>query len=403
MTFTPNTADDPRDQRWTPPETPPPSIDVPLTIRNAELGDLAAMLTKQQDVKYDVVAHSDKLRYDQGHLVIGDGTSSFSDIGGNVADAYLRPLKAFEDSLANRFKIPRQYLQRMRDEDAIGLLDDNVNHWLRESDKNWLVRGFLNYGEDEIGIARAFLSDRYSVIDNMDTLTAALDGVRKSGVDATVGHCNLTEKSMYVELEAPAVRATAPDLIGDYRSPWNGQSGDELPIVHAGFVLRNSETGGGAFSIVPRIVFEICGNGMTITKEAMRKVHLGGRMEEGAIAWSDETRHHYIELVKNQTIDAVRLFLSGDYLAETVEKLTVHATTRLTDPLKAVEQVTTSLGYSETDREGILSLFVKGGDLRAMGVASAMTAYAQEVDDADKAAELEDDAFGALVAAAKIG
>jgi hypothetical protein len=381
-------------------------IDVDLTTRNATLDDLVELLRTQQDVKYDVVAPATALRYEGGMLVVEDGTTELIDqpFGIQTTDATLRPLRKFEDGVSGRFGIPRKYIDKMRDEDAVELLDENVNYWMSENpDRSFLVRGFLasGSGDTETGIARALLSDRYSIIDNLDTLTAALDGIAKSGIDATIGKCNLTERSMYVEVEAPEVKAIAPDLLGDYRSPWSG--GNDLPILHAGFTIRNSETGGGAFSIVPRVVFETCSNGMTLVKEAMRKVHLGAQMDQGEVAWSQETQHHYIELVKGQTIDAVRTFLSGDYLDGVVDKLSDHATVTLGEPLKVIEQVTSQLGYSEDDREGILGMFVRGGDLRAMGVAQALTAYAQDVDDADKAADLEDDAYPALVAAARIG
>lgn len=52
-------------------------------------------------------------------------------------------------------------------------------------------------------MARAFLSDRYSVIDNLDVLTATLDGVRQAGVDVSIDRCDLTDRRMYVRIIAP--------------------------------------------------------------------------------------------------------------------------------------------------------------------------------------------------------
>ena len=53
-------------------------------------------------------------------------------------------------------------------------------------------------------------------------------------------------------------------------------------MVFAGWVLSNSETGCGAFTITPRLVVHVCRNGMTITKDALRAVHLGA-----AGVWGD--------------------------------------------------------------------------------------------------------------------
>jgi hypothetical protein len=42
-------------------------------------------------------------------------------------------------------------------------------------------------------------------------------------------------------------------------------------------LVSNSETGHGSFLITPRLIAQVCGNGYTITRDAMREVHLGGR------------------------------------------------------------------------------------------------------------------------------
>jgi hypothetical protein len=65
-------------------------------------------------------------------------------------------------------------------------------------------------------------------------------------------------------------------------SPLTGARGAENPLVFAGFVLSNSETGHGSFSVTPRLIAQVCGNGYTITRDAMREVHLGGRLDAGA-------------------------------------------------------------------------------------------------------------------------
>lgn len=61
------------------------------------------------------------------------------------------------------------------------------------------------------------------------------------------------------------------------------------PVVFAGFVISNSETGHGSFSIIPQITIQVCDNGMTFTRDAMREVHLGGRLQDGVIRWSSDT------------------------------------------------------------------------------------------------------------------
>ena len=69
-------------------------------------------------------------------------------------------------------------------------------------------------------------------------------------------------------------------------SAFTGARGADNPLVFAGFVLTNSETGHGSFAIAPRLIAQVCSNGYTITRDAMREVHLGGQLGEGVITAS---------------------------------------------------------------------------------------------------------------------
>src|SRR5690606_41422270 len=102
------------------------------------------------------------------------------------------------------------------------------------------------------------------------------------------------DRRMYVRVIAPEVRALAPTLLRGYTSPFTGEKGADNPTVFAGFVLSNSEVGNGAYTITPRIVVQVCSNGMTITKDLVRAVHLGGRLEEGTVRWSAETEERRV-------------------------------------------------------------------------------------------------------------
>ncbi|MFC0860756.1 hypothetical protein ACFHYQ_00445 [Sphaerimonospora cavernae] len=57
------------------------------------------------------------------------------------------------------------------------------------ADRRFLVRALRGTG-DGAGVARAFLSDRYKIIDNLDVLMAALDGVRLAGADVRIDGCD---------------------------------------------------------------------------------------------------------------------------------------------------------------------------------------------------------------------
>jgi hypothetical protein len=163
------------------------------------------------------------------------------------------------------------------------LLDHNVNTWLADDPaKRYLVRTLRGSG-DQPGIARAMLSEKYKITDNLDVLMAVLEGIRCTGVHTQISRCDLIKRSMYVKVRCSEVAAYTPRLLADYRSPFSG--------------LRGADN--RSFSITPQITIQVCDNGMTFTRDAMREVHLGGRLAEGVIRWSGQTQDANLELVIN--------------------------------------------------------------------------------------------------------
>ena len=254
----------------------------PAGVRNATLGDLAALLRDQQARKVDVVAAAGAIRAAGGQLVI-DGTDPVLGTDGvTMTSGTYTPSDVCDQGLAEKLGIPAQYLRRTR-EQRPDLYDANVNGWLASDPRKFLVRCLRPSTGTGPGAARAFLSDGYKRIDNFDVLLAALDGVRAAGVPVEVDGCDLTERRMYVRVVCEQVRTLAPALLADYRSPFTGASGADNPVVFAGFMISNSETGCGAFTLTPRLVVQVCRNGLTVTKDAIRAVHLGERLDEGVV------------------------------------------------------------------------------------------------------------------------
>ena len=167
-------------------------------------------------------------------------------------------------------------------------------------------------------------------------------------------------------------------------------------MVFAGFTLSNSETGGGAFTLVPEIVVQICMNGMRLTKDVFRKIHLGGAQDEGIVRYSEDTRRKQVELVTAEARDVVATFLDQQYVLESVRHLTEKAGKPVTDVLKTVELVGKTCGYGEDEQARILAAFIAGGQMTAGGILQAITVVAQEVDDPDRAWELSNGAVAAM-------
>jgi hypothetical protein len=354
------------------------------------------------------------------------------------------PTQVFDDGIAARLDIPRAYLRRLH-EKRPDLYDANVNGWLHGrkakvragsgdpvvvrdavpgDGRSFLVRCFRG-DQGEGGIARAFLSSRYGIVDNFDILTASLDGIRAAGVEVDIDACDLTDRRMYVTVKAPQIAVYAPDLLKGYRSPFDGRDvgngwtpgrvaaasrreGEQIepgtePVIFAGFVISNSEVGDGAFKISPRLVVQVCNNGLTIGGDALREVHLGGKHDDGVVQWSDTTQRKALELVTARTADAVTTFLNPAYVRAKVADMEQLAGTPVKDAVKTVETLAKKLNYTEYQQATILDHFIRGGQPTAGGMMQAVTSAAQLQNNADTAFEMEAHALRVLELAAAGG
>lgn len=290
--------------------------------------------------------------------------------------------------------------------------------------------------ENGTGVARAMLSNRFARMDNVDGLMAMLKGITDAGVNPETLRIygDLSETRMFVHVAAPEILAAAPGLLEGYRSPFesaaenskrrgtvlsmeerielgrqfrergergvsNGpgfyEPGNE-PLVHAGFLLTNSEVGNGRWQIMPEITVLRCSNGLTMTKDGFGRQHVGGPMEEGHIEWSADTQSKELELVVAKTRDTVKLVLSEHYLKAKVEELERHAGKDVPEPEKTIEIVSKRLKFSQEEQAGILRHFLLGGQLTSGGVMNAVTSFSQTVGDADSAYDLNNRAVEAM-------
>jgi hypothetical protein len=378
---------------------PQPTTDL---LRHGDLATLVGILNDQAARKHDVIVPARDL------LVTGDGMLTIPvvehelSLDGVTDTMSMVPFNwnaTAAAHLADRTGIPFAYWQRMANDDPT-LLATNVNHWLAQDDRSFMVRSLLASG-DRPGYVRAVMSDRYAAMDYLDTLMAVLDGVRAAGVDVTVnrengGGVDLTERRMHVKIVAPQVAVAAQHLLGKYRSPFSGASGNDLPLLFAGISITNSEVGHGSFTVAPRIVVQVCKNGMTRTQDVLRKVHVGGQQAEGVVRWSLDTQKKRLDVLVAEVRDAVQQFLTVDYLAHVVADMEAAADTKVTKPQQAIEVVAKGLGYTKAQQEALLTHFIDGGDTSLLGIAHAITSVAQTVEDADQAADMEADCWKAL-------
>jgi hypothetical protein len=355
------------------------------------LTKLAEELTAQRLRKRDLVVPSSSLTMREGKILVAGGGEQIPGLDELLKAAGVSGSKTEDNALAvepnlvchehvsEKLQIPWKYYKRML-ETGIPLLDWNVDFWLRKMDNtNFLLRTFMPTSGSGPNIGRALLSDRFGVFDHLDMLITALDAIKETGVRVEVQSAQLSDRRMYVSLAAPDIVTAARDLVKSYRPPAksHGWVNFEKQGIAAGIILTNSETGCGRYVIAPRIIQTACNNGAIMMSDAIARTHIGKRMEEGVIEWSQDTRRKEVELIKAQTKDAVQTFLTGDYLERIVDALSVDGTKKLDKPADCVKNVCLELGLGEEKSQSVLDYFIQGGNTTRFGVVQALTFYAQ--------------------------
>ena len=310
---------------------------------------------------------------------------------------HCRLTRGAERQVAERLGIPVAYADRLR-ADHPDLWAHNVSTLAQRDARTALYR---MWQAEEGWVMRAVLSDRYETYDNWSILQALSGGLAAAGTElaAMEVEADLTPDRFRMRLACPSVELAVPELLEGYRYPFDARRTDTThapppqgytpPVLWAGLEISNSETGNGAFQIVPRAVVLICRNGLTRTTDAIRAVHLGGRLEQGLVQWSEETRRLNQELLTSKVVDAVRQFVSVDYLRRIVDDLRAAKGIEVARPSEAVSRVQVAAGLSEAETQAVMDAFLRGGDTTLFGLGQAVTAAAQTVESSDRQVEME--------------
>lgn len=333
---------------------------------------------------------------DGSPLLLNDGV--YDSLGAYVTPTAMR-------QAASRLGVPIKYVDRLVNAGHIDLAALNFNELQTREPRNVTLR--LLRGDDGWAV-RSIVSDRYNVIDNLDVMRAVVTGLGSAEIDLT--DCEIdadwTTDRFRLRIAVPQIMSLAPDLLGDYRSPYSmspargvhdapGADEGAPPALWAGLEIANSETGGGAMVVAPRAVVQWCRNGLTRTVDMLRKVHLGGKLDEGVVQWSDATRRQALDLVTAQIADAASSFCSVDYLNRMLDEM--RAAKGITvAPSTAIEIVQKQCSLTDDESRLVLDAFAASGDQSVLGLGNAVTLAAQHADDGDRQSEMES-AFWTIV------
>lgn len=270
--------------------------------------------------------------------------------------------------LADKLGIPYAYFERMRT-DQPALLDRNVNTWLNHDGDRRLIRTLD-------GQVRAVLSDRYRRLDNLDLAEHVLPILQRLP-EARMESVELTATHMYLKVVTPRLRyEIAP---GD--------------VVQAGVVVSNSEVGAGSLSVQPLLFRLLCKNGLIASNHALRKTHVGRALAAplaSVVVFKDDTLRADDHAFFLKARDVVEAAVSEATFVLLAQRLHKTAAIRLAgDPVQAVEVLANRYSLTDGERSGVLRHLIAEGDLSGYGLVNALTGYSQEVDDYDRATELE--------------
>lgn len=281
------------------------------------------------------------------------------------------------NQIAQRVGIPTPYYKRMVAE-APHLLAKNINHWFTEKPERRMVRTL----DDK---ARAFLSDRYRIIDHFEILETVLPVVSEMGLVDGIVSTEITDNRIYFK-------------VINQRLELEVQKGD---VVQAGFVISNSETGMGALKVEPLIYRLVCTNGMISQDYSQKRYHVGraaASEDEAYELYADETLRADDAAFLLKVRDTVRAAVDITQFTKIVERMREATGQKIEgNPVKAVEVASKTFGLNQGESSGILTHLIQGGDLSAYGLLNAITRTAQDVESYDRATELE--AMGSKVLA----
>ena len=320
------------------------------------LSQLAAELERQQNAKRDIVADTRKLTMlsteNAFQMEINGAKETFpiTDIAGK--------------QIADHTGIPTKYYEKMPQE----LRAINVNHWNNADHSKRLVRTLD-------GKARAFLSERYKMLDNFDLAEAVLP-VLQEFPDAKIESCELTDRRMYI-------KALFPRIEGELAK------GD---LVQSGVVISNSEIGQGSLRVEPLIYRLVCTNGL-ISNISTRAYHLGK-----ALGLEDNAR----EIYRNETIkadnkafwmkiqDTVRASVDQVSFDKTVKEMQRTMGMEMeADPVTVIERAQKRFLFSDSETSLVTRHLLGESDFSAFGLLNAVTRTAQDLPDYDRATEFE--------------
>lgn len=346
------------------------------------INELAAEIVRRAKAKRDFVAPASKMSVGVGDKgvelkVEGQGLGK---PGQKLAGFPLN--KVAHEQVADYCGIPMPYYRRMLDE-APELVAANANRWLKgkaDAKDRRMVRTID-------GNVRAILSDKYRPLEHEDLAEAIMPVLAKRKL--MIVSCEITDQRLYIKAVDKDLEAKVA-----LQGKRLGSGHDAFDAVFPAVNISNSEVGRGSLLVEAGTYTGGCTN-LCFFGASMRKFHTGTRadLSEDVIeVLSDRTKRLMDATVWAQVNDIIASAFDPKSFETLKDRLEAAGRDRVgkdADVVQVLERVGKKLGVSEGEQKGILQHLIEGGDLTRYGVHSAITRYAQDVDDYDRATDLE--------------
>ncbi|WP_333594535.1 DUF932 domain-containing protein [Anaerospora hongkongensis] len=323
---------------------------------------LAQELERQRFARKDYLSDTRNLG-----ITTSMGVSKLTlNVGTNTESFILHDLA--HKQIADRLQIPQRYYNKMKIEYP-DLLDNNINSWFSKTPERRMIRTLD-------GNVRAFLSDRYRRLDNLELADAVIPIIQEMK-SAEVVSSQVTDTHMYIKVINKKLKAEV--AVGD--------------IVQAGIVISNSEVGLGSLKVEPLLYRLVCKNGLIVKDYAQKRYHVGKQIDSDDSAYeifSDDTLAQDDKAFFMKVQDTVRTAIDEVKFNLSVEKLRASMSESTgPDPVKTVEVLADQYILNQNERGSILRHFIIGADNSKYGLINAVTRASQDIEDYTRATELE--------------
>jgi len=225
------------------------------------------------------------------------------------------------------------------------------------------------------GAVRGFLSESYRGLGNEEVAEAVLPVLKKR--DLMVMSCSITSDRLYIKAVDRSIERDVPTgrRLGDGSHVF-------FDTISPGIVIRNSEVE-DSLSIETSIFTHACTN-LAIVGREIRRYHLDARLRDETGKLAVAAIRNRIRALVTSSLDEANLEAEAGRL-----KLAVENRIALNDAVEVVERAREGVTLTEGEKKSVLRHFIAGEDFTRYGLQAAVTRASADVEDYDRATELE--------------